>query len=117
MTKEAIFRSISVFVLAGLCEIGGGYMLWVAIKKNQPLWLGLFGAILLTTYGVLATLQPANFGRTYAAYGGIFVIMALSWGWLVDKTKPDIYDIIGALIILLGATIIFYAPHNVNSKI
>ena len=113
MTKETIFRSIILFLLAGLCEIGGGYMLWVAIKNKQPIWVGLLGAILLGVYGIIATLQPAGFGRTYAAYGGIFVIMALLWGWKVDKIKPDLYDMIGATIILIGTVVIFYAPRKV----
>ena len=112
MTRETIFRSIAFFILAGLCEIGGGYLVWTALKNRQPLWLGIFGAILLATYGAVATLQPAGFGRTYAAYGGIFVVMALLWGWLVDKTKPDVYDIMGAIIILIGTIIIFYAPRK-----
>jgi small multidrug resistance family-3 protein len=112
MTKELVYRSIALFLLAGLCEIGGGYMLWTAIKDKQPLWLGILGAILLGIYGVVATLQPANFGRTYAAYGGIFVVMALFWGWVVDKSRPDLYDVTGAIIILVGTIIIFYAPRN-----
>ncbi len=113
MTKETIYRSVLYFILAGFCEIGGGYMLWKAIKEQHPFWLGILGAILLATYGVVATFQPANFGRTYAAYGGIFVMMALLWGWIVDKAKPDLYDIIGAAIILVGTIVIFYAPRKV----
>jgi small multidrug resistance family-3 protein len=112
MSIETIFRSIGFFILAGLLEIGGGYMVWVALKKGEPLWLGILGGILLATYGAVATLQPAGFGRTYAAYGGVFVIMALLWGWLVDKTKPDLYDIIGAAIVLVGTIVIFYAPRR-----
>ena len=87
MTKDTIYRSIAYFLLAGLCEIGGGYMVWNAVKNKQPLWVGILGGILLAVYGIIATLQPAGFGRTYAAYGGIFVMMALFWGWLVDKIK------------------------------
>ena len=67
---------------------------------------------MLALYGVLATFQAAGFGRTYAAYGGIFVVLSLLWGWLVEKVKPDSYDISGAIIILAGAAIIFYAPRK-----
>jgi small multidrug resistance family-3 protein len=88
-------------------------MVWKAIKGNQPLWVGILGGTFLAIYGMIATFQPAGFGRTYAAYGGIFVIMALLWGWIVDKIKPDYYDIIGAAIILLGTILIFYAPRKV----
>ena len=112
MTKETIIRSIIFFLLAGLLEIGGGYMIWKAIKGTQPLWIGILGGILLALYGLTATFQPASFGRTYGAYGGIFVIMALLWGSIIDKTKPDLYDIIGAAIILAGTIIIFYAPRK-----
>lgn len=114
MTKETIYRSLTFFLLAGLCEIGGGYMIWNAIKGKQPFWMGVLGGILLAAYGGIATLQPAGFGRTYAAYGGIFVVMALLWGWLVDKTKPDLYDIMGAVIILIGTLVIFYAPRKLT---
>ncbi len=76
------------------------------------MWVGILGAALLVAYGVIATLQPAGFGRTYAAYGGLFVIMALGWGWLVDKVQPDVYDMIGAAVILAGTLIIYYAPRQ-----
>ena len=112
MTRVTIFRSIAFFLLAGLCEIGGGYMVWIALKNKQPLWVGVLGGILLAIYGMIATFQPAGFGRTYAAYGGLFVLMALLWGWAVDKIKPDHYDIIGAAVILVGTIIIFYAPRR-----
>ncbi|MDO8929247.1 MAG: hypothetical protein Q7W54_09700 [Bacteroidota bacterium] len=67
-----VLKSISIFILAGLCEIGGGYLLWLWLKEDKPLWIGLIGLLVLGLYGVVATLQSANFGRVYAAYGGIF---------------------------------------------
>jgi small multidrug resistance family-3 protein len=63
-------------------------------------------------YGVVATWQPANFGRVYAAYGGVFIIMAILWGWKVDGFIPDRYDIIGGIVALIGMGIIMYAPRN-----
>lgn len=63
-------------------------------------------------YGVVATWQSANFGRVCAACGGIFIVMAILWGWKVDGFVPDRYDIIGGLIALLGMGIIMYAPRN-----
>ncbi len=112
MTKEVIYRSIFFFVLAGLFEIGGGYMVWKAIKGNQPLWVGILGGTFLAIYGMIATFQPAGFGRTYAAYGGVFVLMSLLWGWGMEKVKPDHYDVIGAVIIAIGTAVIFYAPRK-----
>lgn len=107
-----ILRSLFIFILAGLCEIGGGYMVWLWLRDNKPWWFGLLGGIILFGYGIIATLQPANFGRVYAAYGGIFIIMALLWGWKIDQIKPDKYDIIGSCVALLGMCIIMFAPRK-----
>jgi small multidrug resistance family-3 protein len=107
-----VFYSIIIFVLAGLCEIGGGYLVWLWLKENKPLWVGVVGGIILVLYGVVATLQTANFGRVYAAYGGIFIVLAVLWGWKIDGITPDRYDVIGGLIALLGMLIIMYAPRN-----
>ncbi|WP_245837445.1 YnfA family protein [Methanobacterium bryantii] len=76
------------------------------------MWLAVLGGIILVLYGVVATLQPANFGRVYAAYGGIFIAMAIIWGWQVDKVTPDRFDIIGGLICLVGMAMIMYWPRN-----
>ncbi|ADR20628.1 hypothetical protein MATR_17470 [Marivirga tractuosa] len=108
----AIIKSISLFVLAGLCEIGGGYMVWLTLREEKPWWVGVLGGIILIGYGVVATWQPANFGRVYAAYGGIFIIMAIIWGWKVDGIVPDRYDLLGGAIALIGMLIIMYAPRN-----
>ena len=108
----AIIKSLIVFFIAGLCEIGGGYLVWLWLKENKPWWYGVLGGVILALYGVVATLQTASFGRVYAAYGGIFIIMALVWAWKVDNFKPDKYDIIGALVALAGAFIIIYMPRK-----
>lgn len=107
-----ILYSILIFVLAGLCEIGGGYLIWLWLRNDKPWWFGVMGGIILALYGVVATLQPANFGRVYAAYGGIFIVMAIIWGWKVDNFIPDRYDIIGGVIALAGMAIIMFAPRN-----
>jgi len=108
----AIVQSILLFVLAGICEIGGGYLVWLWIKEQKPLWYALIGSFILILYGVIATLQPATFGRVYAAYGGIFIVLSLLWGWKVDSVTPDNYDIVGAGVALLGMGIIMYAPRT-----
>ncbi|MEJ7678336.1 MAG: YnfA family protein [Segetibacter sp.] len=108
----SIIQSLFIFILAGFCEIGGGYLIWLWLKENKPLWVGLLGAIVLILYGVVATMQPANFGRVYAAYGGIFIVMAVLWGWKVDNVTPDKYDLIGSAIALVGMFIIFFAPRK-----
>lgn len=107
-----ILKSITLFVLAGLFEIGGGYMVWLSLREGKPWWIGVLGGLILIGYGVVATLQPENFGRVYAAYGGIFIVMAIIWGWKVDGVVPDKYDLIGGAVALLGVMIIMYAPRS-----
>ena len=107
-----IIKSIIIFILAGLCEIGGGYLVWLSLREGKPWWIGVLGGLILIGYGVVATWQPANFGRVYAAYGGIFIIMSIIWGWKVDGIMPDKFDLIGGAIALLGMLIIMYAPRN-----
>ncbi|HEY9842379.1 MAG: YnfA family protein [Candidatus Sericytochromatia bacterium] len=98
------------FTLAGLCEIGGGYLIWLWLKEHRPVSFGLAGAVLLIAFGYVMTMLPANFGRSYAAYGGIFVAMSLLWGWLIDKQLPDLFDLMGVTMVLLGVGVMIYWP-------
>ncbi|HLS33614.1 MAG TPA: YnfA family protein [Brevibacterium sp.] len=104
-------RSILLFVVAALFEIGGAWLVWQGIREHKGLiWVGA-GVIALGLYGVVATLQPdANFGRILAAYGGVFVAGSLAWGMIVDGFRPDRWDVIGAAICLAGVAVIMYAP-------
>lgn len=106
----AILQSAGYFILAGLFEIGGGYLVWLWLREGKSIWLGLAGIALLALYGFIPTLQPANFGRVYAAYGGVFIVLSILWGWQVDKITPDRFDLIGGTIALLGVFIIMYWP-------
>jgi len=99
--KEVI-RSLLNFMWAGLFEIGGGYLVWQWLKEGKPISWGIIGGIILALYGVIATFQTTNFGRVYAAYGGVFIAMAMVWGWKVDGIKPDNYDVLGALVAVIG---------------
>jgi small multidrug resistance family-3 protein len=87
-------------------------MIWLWLKNDKSFWYGIAGAIILVMYGIVATWQTENFGRVYATYGGIFIVMALLWGWKIDGLKPDRYDIIGATVALIGACIIIYMPRK-----
>jgi small multidrug resistance family-3 protein len=107
---KKIFVTIFFFILAGLFEIGGGYLVWLWLREKKGVALGLLGGVILFFYGVIPTLQEAHFGRVYAAYGGIFIVSSIIWGNFIDKKKPDKHEIIGALFCLVGALIIFYAP-------
>jgi small multidrug resistance family-3 protein len=103
-------RSIALFVAAGLCEIGGGYLIWQWWRNHTPWYAGLAGAALLVGYGIVPTYQPANFGRVYAAYGGVFVALSILWGWKIDRIRPDTFDLIGGVICVVGVAIIMYWP-------
>jgi small multidrug resistance family-3 protein len=107
-----VLSTFGLFVLASLLEIGGGYLIWKWLRQKKKLGFGLIGGIVLFIYGVVPTLQPSNFGRVYAAYGGIFVVMAIMWGLIIDKNRPDRFEIIGGAVVLLGALVIFYAPRQ-----
>jgi small multidrug resistance family-3 protein len=106
-------RSIALFVLAALFEIGGAWLVWQGVRERvEGRWLlvGL-GVISLGLYGVVAALQPdANFGRVLAAYGGVFIVGSLLWGMALDGFRPDRFDLAGALICLVGVSVIMYAP-------
>lgn len=106
-----IVRSVVLFVLAAIAEIGGAWLVWQGVREQRGLlWMGA-GVLALGIYGFVATLQPdAHFGRILAAYGGVFVAGSLVWAVLLDGFRPDRWDIIGALICLVGVGVIMYAP-------
>lgn len=110
----AIIKSIFYFILAGIFEIGGGYLVWLWLRDGKSILFGLVGAISLIIYGVIPTLQPpgSNFGRVYAAYGGIFIVLSILWGWKIDNVIPDKFDLIGGTIALIGVLVIMYAPRG-----
>ncbi|AWB45761.1 YnfA family protein [Paenibacillus sp. CAA11] len=102
-------KAILIFILAGLAEIGGGYLVWQWLREGRSLYIGLLGAFALILYGVIAALQSfSSFGRVYAAYGGIFIVLSIAWGWLIDKKTPDLYDLLGGLVCLAGVGIMLY---------
>jgi len=108
-----VLRAIALFAVAGLAEIGGGYLVWRWLRNGAALWVGLLGAVVLILYGVIPTLQnEERFGRVYAAYGGVFVVLSLLWGWWLDGQRPDRYDVLGAVIVSVGVGVIFFAPRS-----
>lgn len=110
--SNKILSSMFFFLLAGLCEIGGGYLVWLWLRDGMSWMLGVLGGFVLFAYGVVPTFQPSHFHRIYAAYGGIFIVMALIWGWIFQGIRPDMFDVIGAIISLVGVMIIFYIPRK-----
>ena len=84
--------------------------MWLWWREARPWPLGLVGAAVLVLYGFIPTYQAAHFGRVYAAYGGVFVVLSLLWGWVVDRVVPDRYDVAGVCLCLVGVALIMYAP-------
>jgi small multidrug resistance family-3 protein len=110
--KKAIALTVVLFILAGLCEIGGGYMVWLWLREGMGWTMGALGGFILFLYGIVPTFQPSYFHRIYAAYGGIFIVMAVFWGWVFEGIAPDMFDIVGTTIALVGVAIIFYMPRS-----
>jgi small multidrug resistance family-3 protein len=110
MSADKIISSVFLFLVAGLCEIGGGWLVWQWLREGRGLSWGLFGGLILVLYGIIPTFQPAHFGRVYAAYGGFFIVLSLLWGWMLDGDVPDFFDIVGSAVSLLGVAIIMYWP-------
>jgi len=108
-----VLRSLVLFALAALAEIGGAWLVWQGWREQRGLWWIVAGVVALGCYGFVATFQPdANFGRILAAYGGVFVAGSLGWAMVVDGFRPDRWDVTGAVLCLLGVAVIMYAPRG-----
>ena len=110
MPIARLVNSAFLFVVAGLCEIGGGWLMWQWLRAGRGISWGVIGGLVLIFYGIVPTFQPAHFGRVYAAYGGFFIVLSLLWGWIFDANVPDRFDIVGAAVSLMGVSIIMYWP-------
>jgi small multidrug resistance family-3 protein len=109
----SVVRSLAVFVVAAIAEIGGAWLVWQGVREHRgAVWVGA-GVAALAAYGFVATFQDdPNFGRILAAYGGIFVAGSLVWGIVFDGFRPDRFDIVGAAICLVGVGVIMYTPRS-----
>ena len=105
-----VITCLSIFFFAALLEISGGYLIWRWLKNHQNKIFAITGGLILFSYAIVMTLQPENFGKVYAAYGGIFVVSSLVWGYWIDKKKPDRFEIFGSIVVLIGIAIMFYFP-------
>ena len=113
MRHVTVLRSIGLFLLAALAEIGGAWLVWQGIREHRGFLFVGAGVLALGAYGFVATLQPdPNFGRILAAYGGVFVAGSLVWGMVADGFRPDRWDLAGAALCLLGVLVIMYAPRS-----
>jgi small multidrug resistance family-3 protein len=106
-----VARTIGLFLLAALAEIGGAWLVWQGVREDRGLLFVGGGIVALGAYGFVATWQPdPNFGRILAAYGGVFVVGSLAWGMVVDRFEPDRWDLTGAALCLAGVGVIMFGP-------
>src|SRR3954447_21068351 len=113
MRHMTVLRSIALFVLAALAEIGGAWLVWQGVREHRGLLFAGAGVVALGVYGFVATLQPdSHFGRILAAYGGVFVVGSLLWAMAIDRFRPDRFDLLGAALCLVGVVVIMYAPRS-----
>jgi len=102
---------VAVYLLAGLCEIGGGWLVWQALRTGKPWWWALCGSVVLVAYGFVASMQPvADFGRAFALYGGYFIILSIAWAAALDGFRPDKGDFVGCALVLAGIVVMSAWP-------
>ena len=106
------FKTLGLFIIAALTEILGCYLPYLWLREGKTVWLLVPGALCLTAFAWLLSLHPTAAGRVYAAYGGVYIFMAIMWLWLVDGTRPTVWDLLGSVVALAGMAIIMFAPRN-----
>ena len=105
-------KTIALFLITAIAEIVGCYLPYLWLRQDKSIWLLVPAAISLTLFAWLLSLHPTAAGRVYAAYGGIYILVAVLWLWVVDGITPTTWDIVGALVALVGMAIIIFAPKN-----
>ena len=104
-------NTIGLFVLTAVAEIAGCYLPYLWMRQGKSVWLLVPGALSLALFAWLLSLHPTAAGRTYAAYGGVYVTVAIFWLWWIDGVRPDRWDLIGVAVTLIGMSIIAFGPH------
>ncbi|MGR6033926.1 MAG: YnfA family protein [Candidatus Nitrosoglobus sp.] len=107
-----IIRTIGLYSITALAEIAGCYLPYLWLRKGGSVWLLIPAALSLALFAWLLTLHPYSTGRVYAAYGGVYVLMALIWLRLVDGVVPDKWDVIGGIVSMVGMAIIYFWPRG-----
>ena len=105
-------RTVGLFIVTALAEIVGCYLPWLWLREGKGVWLLLPAAASLALFAWLLSLHPTAAGRVYAAYGGVYISVALLWLWAVDGIRPSAWDLLGSALALLGMAIIMFAPRQ-----
>lgn len=105
-----VVETTLLFLVTALAEIIGCYLPYLWLRQGRSVWLLLPAAVSLAVFAWLLTLHPTASGRTYAAYGGVYVSLAVVWLWLVDGIRPDRWDVVGVVLCLAGMSVIMFAP-------
>ena len=105
-------KTFGLFALTALAEIIGCYLPYLWLREGKTIWLLIPGALSLAAFVWLLTLHPTAVGRVYAAYGGVYVAMAILWLWTVNGIRPTLWDLVGAAVALIGMAIIMFAPRS-----
>jgi small multidrug resistance family-3 protein len=108
------FKTIGLFAITAIAEIVGCYLPYLWLKQDKSILLLIPTALSLALFVWLLTLHPTASGRVYAAYGGVYIFVALLWLWVVDGVKPTMWDVVGGLVALVGMAIIIFAPKNAS---
>jgi len=103
-------KTVALYVLTAVAEILGCYLPYLWLRQNASPWVLIPGAASLAVFAWLLTLHPDASGRVYAAYGGIYIAVALCWLWLVDGVRPSIWDMTGVTIAVAGMAVIVFQP-------
>ncbi len=105
-------KTVGLFALTALAEITGCYLPYLWLREGKSIWLLLPGALSLVAFVWLLSLHPTAAGRVYAAYGGVYICMAILWLWMVNGIRPTMWDVVGSIVALLGMAIIIFAPRG-----
>ena len=103
-------KTLLLFVATALAEIIGCYLPYLWLKQGRPVWLLVPAALSLSLFAWLLTLHETAAGRVYAAYGGVYIGVAIAWLWAVDQVRPTLWDMAGATVALVGMGIIMFQP-------
>jgi small multidrug resistance family-3 protein len=106
--------TLTLFFITAICEIIGCYCIYAWLRLDKSAWLIVPSFIALGMFAWLLTFHPSHAGRVYASYGGVYVAVSIIWLWAFEKQVPDVYDLVGSALALIGMGIIAFGPHKIS---